>query len=550
MIGTSSLLKVRSPELTKQSFILQNKTPLTYSNGVSTCTYYNSQGKPPVTLPSVCSGTYDSTSTVIVGFRIARLFDGAGIARIVAMYYTEFYNVYDPSKFHIVAPMGYGSDNVPEKTDPRRDSVCGSGSNSSLPPYIGATHHDYTSQYTDLVMAPLGYALSQLTIESYVGKVCNMYFKWECVYIPNTTIRPTSRTDSVISRTDGKPGTAYCRDPYIFNDPTTYNVTCTNPTDTYCQSTIISPAITNTTNSSDIFINAINFMHGDDSDNQWDQGVAAIPFVLLLNLKEFLNAYWTRNDDFQDTSCQQFLQGLGNYSQTQIAMYLISAQTDCDTFYNTKCTTSRMLSSTSGCYNWCQKASNNCDARLSTLCSQPDVDLTIDGYLKMCSCFLPATVTQANCKKINENIPKAELNCQQSQCYGSCANPLTLKPFEVKNNQGSVCPSITQCIAYVDVDNKGQIEGNIGINPSQECKSYVTDSDTTINNPPAAGDDNKDDDSTTTPPPDDVDDTTNPPPTEIPDEDNESMFDKYKIFIILGGIGLLLLIIIGIALSV
>lgn len=118
------------------------------------------------------------------------------------------------------------------------------------------------------------------------------------------------------------------------------------------------------------------------------------------------------------------------------------------------------------CKKFCQIKDINCDSEIKTYCNTIGIDKAKD--LDVCACFLPTTFYEKfyeNLQKIAK-IPIASTTYNASCTFPRCANSI-LKPYSEK--QSTKCPDIFQCIVNVDVNNEGQISGDIKIDPSAKC---------------------------------------------------------------------------------
>lgn len=120
------------------------------------------------------------------------------------------------------------------------------------------------------------------------------------------------------------------------------------------------------------------------------------------------------------------------------------------------------------CQKFCQITNINCDAEIKRYCDGLGIDVAKEN--PTCACFLPPAFYEnyyADLQK-KATIPIASTTYQPACSYPRCSASLLI-PFAQKAL--TKCPDLFQCIIAPQINNQGQITGNITIKPTAQCTS-------------------------------------------------------------------------------
>jgi hypothetical protein len=198
----------------------------------------------------------------------------------------------------------------------------------------------------------------------------------------------------------------------------------------------------------------------------------------LPNVKPYICIYGVPNDDTMiNFSTDKGL--LPSYSQTNyftnncnLLMKNFCTKTNDSTTYNNLFTDE--------CKVFCKKnLIGGCDSALQNWCSVNKPIDTVDrnsdeynNYLKTCGCFMPGNYYN-NLDKSYANKGLSLPRCVKKFKYDICSNS------DYKDNESVIAPSnscnvdIINCVQNVEIDNKGNIIGNILIDQSQSKCSKI-----------------------------------------------------------------------------
>jgi hypothetical protein len=152
----------------------------------------------------------------------------------------------------------------------------------------------------------------------------------------------------------------------------------------------------------------------------------------------------------------------------------------CTGFMSTSCTGANVLSNE--CVTYCSDVTikANCDSGFGDYCN-PDINSNA-ANIPNCACFLGnkfygnyLTSLRSQVNGIDSGITSNIPACFYDKCQLA-----SVLPYNYKTNQ-TTCPNsnVALCIQNVNVDNQGNVQGNININPTANCNTLQSNHTTT-----------------------------------------------------------------------
>lgn len=129
------------------------------------------------------------------------------------------------------------------------------------------------------------------------------------------------------------------------------------------------------------------------------------------------------------------------------------------------------------CSSFCGNSEVNCDAQITAHCATMDYKTALDpSNANMCSCFLSPDFYQNFFEQLKKDVTGTESLPSIPDCYfpqcSAAANGNGMATYRYKQfaKAGATnCPNIQQCIQIANIDNRGEISGNIVVNQSENC---------------------------------------------------------------------------------